>query len=406
MIINGGSRKNGAFFAKHLMLAEENEHVSVTEMRGFAHAENVPDAFRELKAIASGTQCQNYFYHANINTRQDEVLTPEQWQAAADALENQLHLTGQPRFIVEHEKEGRVHQHIVWGRIDPDTMTAISDSHNFVKHELTATELEGLFGHQPTERALTREPETERPEPNVKDWESFRAAESKIVPKAMKAELTGLWQQSDSGQAFAAALEDRGYILSRGDRRDFCVIDAAGDEHSLGRRIADVKAAEIRERMADVDAAALPSVAEGRELARQRLAEAPTEGGTAAMPTEALPADQEKTEAAPSVLLAGTVPAVEPPAYKPPETEVSHFDAIMAERVKEAEAATAHEQAEDSADRFAGIKAWWSNFREYVTDRRDYYRDQWASYFNQVEGEAPVAPAVYPSSTAGIEPGL
>ena len=45
MIINGGSRRNGAFFARHLMRADDNERVTVAEMRGFAHAGNVREAF-------------------------------------------------------------------------------------------------------------------------------------------------------------------------------------------------------------------------------------------------------------------------------------------------------------------------------------------------------------------------
>ena len=234
MIINGGSRSNGAFFSKHLLRADENERVSVVEMRDL-RAETVPDAFREMQDVASGTQCKNFFYHANMNTRANEVLTPEQWQHATNTLEHQLGLDGQPRFIVEHEKEGRIHRHVVWSRIDADSMTAISDSQNYRAHELAATELEKTFGHEATTRALTRDETTERPEPNVKDWESFRAKDSGIDPKAVKAEVTELWQQADSGSAFAAALDDRGYILTKGDRRDFCIIDAAGDELTTSR---------------------------------------------------------------------------------------------------------------------------------------------------------------------------
>ena len=335
MIVNGGSRSNGAFFARHLMRVDDNERVTVAEMRGFAYAQDVPEAFAELRDRAQGTRCKNFFYHANINTRADELLTPEQWQQAADRLEHSLHLDGQPRFIVEHEKEGRIHRHIVWSRIDADSMTAISDSYNYRTHELTASELEEAFGHEATARALTRDKETTpRPDPNVADWESFRAADSKIDLKAMKAELTELWQHSDSGSAFAAAIEERGYILAKGDRRDFCVIDAAGDEHSLARRIDGAKAAEIRSRMADVDRDALPSVAEARTQARSRPEEEPT-GEPAdthqAQPESAATAIAEAP--APSVAAAAQAAAV--------EAELSPFAAIMRERIEEERAAAA-----------------------------------------------------------------
>lgn len=69
--------------------------------------------------------------HASINTRADERLPPEQRMQAIDRLEKDLGLTGQPRAVVVHEKEGREHCHVVWSRIDLDKMRTISDSHNF-----------------------------------------------------------------------------------------------------------------------------------------------------------------------------------------------------------------------------------------------------------------------------------
>lgn len=395
MIINGASRSNGAFFSRHLMRADENEHVTVREMRGFAYAEDVPTAFQEMRDLAGGTRCKNFFYHANINTRADEHLTPEQWAQAVDTLEGALQLDGQPRFIVEHEKEGRIHRHVIWSRIDPDSMTAISDSHNYRTHELVATQLEEAFGHEATARALTRDKEaTPRPEPNVKDWESFRAAESKIDPKAMKAELTELWQHSDSGPAFAAALEERGYILARGDRRDFCVIDAAGDEHALGRRISGVKAAEIRERMADIDRDALPSVKEGRELVRQRQ-EAPTEDSTAETPQaepvspfDAVLAETTKEASPPPPAAAKAEPA---PSAQPAASvaEADPYRAIMAEAVQEARADDAQAVAEESSEggRFARFRSWWSGMRDYAANFGQQVQDYWHSRFGRGEPE-------------------
>lgn len=80
MIMKGGSRRAGGFFAKHLMNAEENERVEVKEMRGFT-SEDVKGAFREIDIIAAGTRVKNPFYHANINPRADEHLTPAIWRA-------------------------------------------------------------------------------------------------------------------------------------------------------------------------------------------------------------------------------------------------------------------------------------------------------------------------------------
>jgi hypothetical protein len=272
MIISGGSRGNWRFFSKHLMNGRDNERVKTIEFRGVGNADNVLDAFREMDAVASGTRCQNFFYHADINPREDEHLTPEQWEKAVDTLEKHLGLEGQPRFVVEHEKvgkdgESRVHRHVIWSRIDVDTMTARSDSLTYRKHEQAAREIERDCGLEPVESVLVKDRDKERPARRPKNWEKFRGTKSGLDPEQVQAEVTALWEQSDNGATFRAALKENGYILCKGDRRDFCVVDPAGDEHSLARRISGARAAEIRERIKDIDRDSLPTVEEAREMA-------------------------------------------------------------------------------------------------------------------------------------------
>lgn len=263
MIIEGGSRRGAKWFATHLMRRDGGQEVRLAQSRGLA-GHDIPGWFRQMEAVSFGTRCDNYFYHANINPREDESLTEAQWEEAIDRLEHNLGLDGHSRFVVEHEKDGRTHRHVFWSRIDPETMTAVSDSKTYRVHERTADELEKLFGHEPTPRG--RGPEGRNPD----NWEVFRGKRSSIDPYDVGEELTTLWQRSDTGQAFATALAEHGYILAKGDRRDFVVVDAAGDDHSLARRIAGAKAKDVRARMKDVDRDALPTVEEARELARER----------------------------------------------------------------------------------------------------------------------------------------
>jgi hypothetical protein len=401
VIINGGSRSNGAYFATHLMRADHNEHVEVVEIRGLV-ADNVRDAFLEMKAVASGTRVTRYFYHANINTRADEVLTPEQWQLAVDTLERELGLTDQPRFVVQHDKDGRIHQHVVWSRI-ADTMTAVSDSMNYQKHERAARELETVFGHEPVESVLTPGGRKDHPEHNPKDWESLSGAESKIDPKTVKAELTELWKTADSGTAFAAALEERGYILVRGDKRDFCIIDAAGDEHSLTRRIEGVKAAAVRERMAAIDRDTLPSVADGRAMARARLdssgeAEAPALQATDA-PTEEdaagdapvldeIDAQHEELVQRMQSQEAGSAVA----EYTEPASQDAALDAVhnlnVARAIDSKEALDTSE-ASRPGGRFERLRAWFSGMGERFHDWRGHLQDRF-DRFRGTQAEEPV----------------
>jgi len=50
-------------------------------------------------------------------------------------------LAGQPRAIVFHEKKGRRHAHVVWSRINSDTMTAIDPYQDKLTLEKIAREL-------------------------------------------------------------------------------------------------------------------------------------------------------------------------------------------------------------------------------------------------------------------------
>ena len=127
---------------------------------------------------------------------------------------------------------------------------------------LTTDELEKEFGHEKTRR--TRAADKPRGPDN---WEYFRGKESRINPKEVQVELTALWHQSDSGPAVAAALKERGYIHCEGNRGLF-VVDQAGHEHSLARRVG-ARVQEVDARMADIDRDALPSVEEARALARE-----------------------------------------------------------------------------------------------------------------------------------------
>ena len=111
-------------------------------------------------------------------------------------------------------------------------MTAKSDSRNYAAHERTARELERLFGHEVVQGVHADRRDVGRPERRPAGWETFRGKVSGIDPQSVKATLTTLWQQSDTGSAFRSAVDQAGYWLCKGDRRDFVVVDPAGGDRS------------------------------------------------------------------------------------------------------------------------------------------------------------------------------
>ena len=289
MVIKGTSVAGAKRLAVHLMRTDTNERAEVLELRGVA-AEDLRGGLQEIEAVATGTRCQKPFYHASINTRADERLGVEQRLQAIDRLELELGLTGQPRAVVLHEKEGREHCHIVWSRIDLEHMRALPDSHNYRKHEIVARELEREFGHARVQGAHIERDGQPRPERTPTHAEMQQAERGGVAASDAKALITGIWQRTDSGQAFKTALEQEDWLLARGDRRDFVAIDPAGITHSLARRIEGANAKSVRERLVDIDPLTLPSVAEAKQVQKERRAIQEERGGDEAAANEAVPA--------------------------------------------------------------------------------------------------------------------
>ena len=269
MVIKGGSRGGAGELAGHLLRADTNERVEVTELTGVA-ADTLRGALSDMAAIACPTRCSKPLYHASINTGPGEILTRQQKAHAIATLEKRLGLTGHPRAVVEHCKAGREHIHVVWSRIDAATMRAVSDSWNYRAHEEVARQLEREFGHHRVQGAHVERHGQPRPARTPPTADIQQAARTGRPVDAITAEITRLWQAADSGKAFGTALHEAGYVLAQGDRRGFCLVDSTGGVHSLSRRIEGVRTKEVNARLGDIDLASLPTVAQARHQVRRR----------------------------------------------------------------------------------------------------------------------------------------
>ena len=218
MIIKGKSRAGPGALAAHLGNAEKNERVQLIETRGTISAD-LRGALVEMDAYALGTKCEKSLYHAAMSPEPPHRLTPEQRIEAIEALEEKLGLGGHARVVVLHEKLGREHLHVVWSRIDLERMVAVSDSHNYRKHEEVARDLERRFGHDRVQGAHHEREGVERPDRTPSRSELRQEERTGIKGRDVKAEVTAAFRSSDNAEAFRAALEERGYILAQGDRR-------------------------------------------------------------------------------------------------------------------------------------------------------------------------------------------
>jgi hypothetical protein len=269
MILKGSQRANGSDLAIHLMNSFDNDRVEIAQVYG-AVAGDLYGAFAEFEAVAQGTRAEKYLYSLSINP--PTPLTREQYHEAIDAIENRLGLNDQPRAIVFHVKDGREHCHVVWSRINVDNMKAIQLSHDRCKLMDMACELArkydldlppGLKAWEAKERF-----DKEALEPSLAEKAQEEA--TGITPEQRRAEITTCYEQADNAEAFVHALEQKGYVLARGDRRGFVVVDTFANVHSLTRYVKGHKAKDIKAKHAPLTPDQLPTVDQAKELQRQR----------------------------------------------------------------------------------------------------------------------------------------
>ena len=257
MILKGNARGGAKDLALHLMKAE-NEHVEVHALRGFV-SDTLMGALNEAYAVSRGTRCRQFLYSLSLNPPKTEQVTTAQFEAAIERAEEKLGLTGQPRAIVFHEKDGRRHAHAVWSRIDIGRMKAV---HLFRDRERLMAVSRELFlehGWKLPEGLADRS----RRDPRnftLEEWQ--QAKRTGKDARAIRTAFQDAWAISDTGAAFIHAMRERGYVVARGDQRSFVAVDVHGEVYAIPR-YADVKLKAVRERLRHEET--LPGVDDARE---------------------------------------------------------------------------------------------------------------------------------------------
>lgn len=279
MIAKGNLHGDGAKLAAYLITGKDGERAELVELRGFA-AGNIRDAFADVEIQAEATHATRPFFHAYVRLPDGEALDRDQWQHVADRIERRLGFADQPRAVAFHHlPDGATHMHVAWSRIDTEQMRAIDPGLYKLKLKEISRELECELGL--TRVRNERDPADKTLAPGRSEFEQARRLDTDL--KGIRNAIRECWEQSDSGRSFAAALDMHGLILARGDRRDFVIIDLAGGDHALSKRITGATAGETRARMTDIDRQQLPSVDAAKELQAER-AEREARAGAWPMP--------------------------------------------------------------------------------------------------------------------------
>lgn len=265
MIPKASQRAGGQDLATHLLNAHDNEYVELAELRG-AIADDLHGAFAEWEAIAhSLTKCRNYLYSLSVNPDLGQgQLSRDQYRDYAARVEQALGLTGQPRALVFHIKEGREHCHIVWSRIDAQAGKAVHQPFDHDKLMMVTREFARDHGLN-LPAGYERGGDARR---KKSLYETQQERNSGLTKEERMAAVTAAWKRSDSPRAFVRALEEMGYVLATGNR-PYVLVDLYGNMNALPKLIDDrsIRTKDIRAFLErDFPPETLPTVDEAKAL--------------------------------------------------------------------------------------------------------------------------------------------
>lgn len=249
MIIKTAQNPNAGALFRHLTRIDHNERVDVAQLRGVV-AEGFQEALAEMEAVACGTQCEKNFYHVSVAIQDHEQLKREQWLDVAERIGQEFGIEDHARAVVFHVKDGKEHMHVVFSRIDPETMKAAHLSHDYRRVVRLARELEQELGLEPVQSRREEQRELQRP---AHDWEAELGRRAHVSPQEHRDILADCYRVSDNGKAFQAALSECGFTLCAGDRRSYLAVEVeSGALYAIDKRLTGDSAAKIRERFSDL----------------------------------------------------------------------------------------------------------------------------------------------------------
>ena len=277
MIVKGRARSGPEQLAAYLLRVGDGERATILDRD--IYGDDLHNDFLLFDAIGDAGRTDKTLYHAQIcpEAKYGREMTPEQWLRSAEMLAEEMGMAHHPRRVVLHDGGDNPHVHVVFQRADPETLKMWEVWENFKKHEKASLRMSEEFGMEivpgkHVKRDRKKQPEFPRAE--TTQAEEQQAKRLGISTDERKEQITALRQQCDDAQAFKNALEDAGYVLAKGDKRGFVLVDGEGEVFSLSKFVTDIKNKEYKAFMAPIDREALPSVDEAKAIQERRREEA------------------------------------------------------------------------------------------------------------------------------------
>jgi len=231
VVIKGGIRGNGGQLANYLSALGDNEKVAIFDIRGTLQSRDLKASLLEMAlSVELSRRTSKGLYHTVINPAPEESyrMNAADWFKVADILEQETGFTGQKRVIVLHEKNNRIHAHVVWERYSHDTGRIIPNKHSRRAQNRARQRME-------QELDLTRTPEKNGRRPELR----------RII--------TDLWHKTADGPGFIKALAEKGITVAKGQtQRRFRVVDSNGTGFDLVKQIDGMRTKDVRDRLAEL----------------------------------------------------------------------------------------------------------------------------------------------------------
>jgi hypothetical protein len=250
MIIKGSEHNSARNLSRYLLTEKANETCRLWELRDSA-SDALSKSLADWERVGrSKTKGSKVLYHAHIRVCDGERMSEGQWHATIEALEQKLGFSNCPRAIVGHEHAQKgLHVHIVWSRYDQERRTLVRLSNDHQHHHSVARAFEKQYGLRP---AVAPTNDNTRRKRRLADREVRAMKERGSDREHLTKLLQAAWTATDSGEEMRAMLKALKIEMVPGDRRDW-VVEYKGLKLNPVRLLPDVKTAEFRARMQDVN---------------------------------------------------------------------------------------------------------------------------------------------------------
>jgi len=214
----------------------------------------------DFGTASTGKTSNKVVYAYSLSWAEDETPTKAAMMQAATASLKALGAEDYQTAIVSHTDEPHPHIHVIVNRVHPEHGKLLDIYQDRTKLSDFALEYERTQG-----KIRCR-----------KRAENSRKREEGQKIKYRNEEINASWNRAENGKQFATHLKRAGLVLARGDKRGFVIVDQWGKVLNPTRQIEgengrNIRAAELRDKLKDLDPAKLSSVAQAREAQAKAL---------------------------------------------------------------------------------------------------------------------------------------